>query len=302
MTKNLRDDIFFNRVINASKIYPDVPMKVKRFVTVCLCCWAVTLPAQDFPVGIRAQALGGCGAAYASDSEGQLSNPALVSAIDNVGITVFYARPFGLAELPLTALSAAARWRRFAVGVAGVALEHELASARNYALTLATTLGSSQTDSVGSRWLVLGLQGELSQLEIARYGQTTAYIVSLGLAARLAETLRLGVALRNLTSATRNGTNERLPRSAVIGLAYAPYERFLFQMEVYKQSEFALEWRGGVEIAVTAPLAIRLGLSSNPDRLTAGIALRLKPVAIQYTAFSHLELGWTQQFAVSVQR
>ena len=277
-------------------------MKVKRFVVMCQCCWAVTLQAQDFPVGIRAQALGGCGAAYASDSEGQLSNPALVAAIDNVGITVFYARPFGLAELPLTAVSAAARWRRLALGAAGVALEHELASARNYAFTLATTLGSGQIDSVGNDWLVVGLQGELNQLEITQYGQTSAIAVNLGFTARLAETVRLGVALRNLTSAMRTATNERLPRSAVIGLAYAPYDRFLFQMEVYKQSEFALEWRGGVEIAVAPPLDIRLGLSSNPDRMTAGIALRLTPVAIQYTAFSHLELGWTQQIAVSVQR
>ena len=277
-------------------------MKVKRFVVMCQCCWAVTLQAQDFPVGIRAQALGGCGAAYASDSEGQLSNPALVAAIDNVGITVFYARPFGLAELPLTAVSAAARWRRLALGAAGVALEHELASERNYAFTLATTLGSGQIDSVGNDWLVVGLQGELNQLEITQYGQTSAIAVNLGFTARLAETVHLGVALRNLTSAMRTTTNERLPRSAVIGLAYAPYDRFLFQMEVYKQSEFALEWRGGVEIAVAPPLDIRLGLSSNPDRMTTGIALHLTPVAIQYTAFSHLELGWTQQIAVSVQR
>jgi hypothetical protein len=71
-------------------------------------------------------------------------------------------------------------------------------------------------------------------------------------------------------------------------------------MDLYKQNNFAEEWRIGIETNPLSPLLLRLGVGTNPDRLTAGFALRVSKLSLQFAAFSHSDLGWTEQFAVTL--
>ena len=126
------------------------------------------------------------------------------------------------------------------------------------------------------------------------------FIGGAGCVARLSESFAWGAKLGNLFNA-KLGAAEPLPREMSLGLAYVPKTGAALQLDLYKESDFPLEVRGGIEYRVLQPLALRLGLSSNPDRLTCGMALRLRPLLLHVTAFSHAELGWTQQYAVTFQ-
>lgn len=46
-------------------------MKVKKIVLAMTIVWACAVSAQDYPLGIRAQAMGGSGVSLAKDAEGQ---------------------------------------------------------------------------------------------------------------------------------------------------------------------------------------------------------------------------------------
>jgi hypothetical protein len=111
-----------------------------------------------------------------------------------------------------------------------------------------------------------------------------------------------GVKLGNVFNARIGKTVEPLPREMSVGLGYMPKPGAVFQLDFYKESGFPLEVRGGMEHRVLSPLSLRMGISTSPDRLTCGLALWLRPAVLHVTAFSHPDLGWTQQYAVTLRK
>jgi hypothetical protein len=117
---------------------------------------------------------------------------------------------------------------------------------------------------------------------------------------RLSNALMLGSAFGNLFNAALGQQNEKLPRTACFGFAYFPTSTLTLQADLYKQNNFSEEWRIGIEANPWSPLLLRTGIGTNPDRLTFGLALRVLKLSLQFAAFSHPDLGWTEQFAVTL--
>jgi len=268
-------------------------MKVKLIVVLTLLSSHTLAPAQEFPLGIRAQALGGASVAKGRDAEALLDNPASLADLTGSTFTAFYTNPFGLKELRLSSFSGSANYAQFAFGAAVVDLGHALYRDRRYHLALARSFLPSQR-------LAIGASGTLRHLRISGYGDGSAILLNLGTQLRLSEALVLGSALTNLLDAGIGQQQEKLPRSVCFGLAYAPATTLTLQMDLYKQNDFAEEWRIGIEANPISPLLLRLGIGANPDRLTGGFALRVFRFSLQFAAFSHTDLGWTEQFAVTL--
>jgi hypothetical protein len=140
----------------------------------------------------------------------------------------------------------------------------------------------------------------LRHLRITNYGDDSALLFNLGTQLRLSESLTLGSAFTNVLDAAIGRQQEKLPRSVCLGLAYSPASTVTLQMDLYKQNNFSEEWRIGIEANPLSPLLLRLGVGTNPDRLATGFALRVFKFSLQFAAFSHTDLGWTEQFAVTL--
>jgi len=269
-------------------------MKVKCFI-VLICLSIETLAtAQEFPLGIRAQALGGASVAKGREAETLLDNPASLASLAGSTLTIFYTNPFGLKELRLNSLSASTNFANSAFGAAFVDFGNALYRDRRLHLAVARRFLSAQR-------LALGVSGALRQLRISGYGDDNAILLNFGTQFRVSDTFRFGSTLTNLLDATIGQHQEKLPRSVSFGFAYLPTSALTLQMDVYKQNDFPEEWRVGIEVNPLPPLLLRLGTGTNPDRLTGGFALCVFKCSLQFAAFSHTELGWTEQFAVTLQ-
>jgi hypothetical protein len=268
-------------------------MKVKHFVILVLASIETLASAQEFPLGIRGQALGGASVARGRDAEALLDNPALLVNLSGSTLTLFYTNPFGLKELRLSSFSGNTSYARVAFGAAVVDFGNSLYRDRRYHVALARAFLPSQK-------LAVGFSTTLRHLRITNYGDDSALLFNLGTQLRLSEALALGSAFTNLLDAAIGQQQEKLPHSVCFGLAYSPTSAATLQIDLYKQNNFSEEWRLGVEVNPLSPLLLRLGIGTNPDRLTTGIALRVFKFNLQFAAFSHTDLGWTEQFAVTL--
>jgi hypothetical protein len=268
-------------------------MKVKRIVVAALFLLDTILLAQEFPLGIRSQALGGATVAHGSEADALFENAALLANLLGLTCTVFYSHPFGLKELRLGSISGSASWASIAFGAAVVDFGNELYRDRRYHLAIGRQLLPKQK-------LALGLSSAMRHLSISGYGDDSAFSLNLGMQLRLSESLTLGSAFTNLLDATIGRQKEKLPRSVCFGFAYFPTATVTLQADLYKQSNFSEEWRIGIEANPWPPLLLRTGIGRNPDRLTFGLALRVLKLSLQFAAFSHTDLGWTEQFAVTL--
>jgi hypothetical protein len=212
--------------------------------------------------------------------------------IPDLTLTAFYSQPFGIKELRLSSLAGSARRGGLSLGVALVDFGNDLYRDRSYYLAMARNFLPAQR-------LALGLSAAVRHIRITGYGDDSAILLNFGTQLRLSESLALGSAFTNLLKAGIGRQQETLPQSMCVGLAYAPTATVTLQMDVYKQSQFPGEWRVGIEVNPLSVLLLRTGVATNPDRLTFGFAVRLLKVSLQFAAFSHTDLGWTQQFAVT---
>lgn len=278
-------------------------MKVKKIVLAMTIVWVGTTPAQDYPLGIRAQAMGGSGVSLAREAEGQFHNPALLAELATFNATLFYSRLFGLKELPLSSVAVAGRFGKIGLGGSAVRLGHDLFHDQllQFAMARAWQFRTSKPGA-GAGGMSFGMQFILKQTRITHYGQQQTLLVNSGVLAHFNEEWAWGMAAGNLLGAKAGSTRKPLPRYVTLGLSYAPGTRFAAQFDLYKQSDFSSEWRLGFEVGVLAPLLLRLGINENPDRFTCGLALLTRPLIVHVTTFSHVDLGWTQQMAITLQR
>jgi hypothetical protein len=268
-------------------------MKVKQIVILALTISDTLALAQEFPLGVRAQAQGGASVAKGSEAEALLANPALLADLPGLTFTAFYTQPFAIKELRLNSFSASASMTLLAFGGAVVDFGNALYRDRWYHLAVSRNVLPKQR-------LALGFSATLRHLRITGYGDDSAMLLNLGTRVRLSESITFGSAFTNLLDAAIGQRQEKLPHSASLGLAYAPTRTMILQVDLYKQHHFPEEWRLGIEANPLAPLLLRTGIATNPDRLTLGLALRLLKISLQFAAFSHTDLGWTQQFAVTL--
>lgn len=271
-------------------------MKVKPFIRLLVLLHGGVLFAQDYNLGVRAQALGGSGVAYANDPEGQFTNPAVLTQVPGKAVTLFYSCPFGIKEITLSSISASAAFGKMRFGAAVVHLGQTHFNDHTYLLSFAINPSLPAIRGQAARQFSLGIQSALRHVRISSYEAQREWQLHVGLLVPINQQLAWGAAFGNFIGVAR----ERPPRSLTLGLSYQLPQKFTAQIDFYKQSGFAQELRGGMEMTLFEPLVLRVGMGTNPDRFTVGLAFALKPVRLHFTTFSHFDLGWTQQYAATL--
>ena len=270
-------------------------MNVKPFICLLM---PITALAQDYNLGVRAQAMGGSGIALATDAEGQFINPATLAQVPGKAVTLFYSRPFGIKDLALSSLAASAALKRISFGAAFVHLGLKQFEDQNFLSSFALKIKMPAPRGPREKHFLFGVQSALRRVRIAGYESRSAWQMNAGFIAPMSTSLAWGAALGNVFGVG----NERSARNMTFGLSYRSSSRFVGQLDLYKQSGFAHELRAGAEMLILNPLLLRVGMSTNPERFTVGLAFALKPVTLHFTSFSHFDLGWTQQYAATLKK
>lgn len=258
---------------------------------------AAPAAAQYAEGGARVLALGRAGVALGAEAWGH-TNPAAPSGLAAPRLGVQASQAFGLSELQLGALAAAAPTP---VGTAGL-------SARTYGFderreTRVEVGLARPLPLTATRSLDVGLAVGYEAATTEGFESVGDVVVSAGVQGELLPSLRGGLAGRNLLGLLR-GDDEDLRHGAgtvpalTAGVAYAPSERATLVLDAHQDLDFGLSVRAGAEAVPVEALALRVGVSTNPVRLTAGAGVRLGGLEANVAVERHESLGITPAFGV----
>ncbi|MGI9175873.1 MAG: hypothetical protein ACR2GR_11205 [Rhodothermales bacterium] len=254
-----------------------------------LACSLYALPAlaqTSMEGGARAAALGGAATALEGDAWGQ-ANPAAWGTLPGRAVSFFASEGFGLEALRLGAVQYAepTPFGAFAADVRTFGFEEyrETQGALGYARRFAF-------DS--TRTFALGLSVRYYQVTIEGFGNASTVGISAGWLARVLPDVTVGFHATNLNR-PELASREALPRTFALGLAYRPDARLQVLLDAYKDIDFPVSIRGGLEVLPVEALALRAGFTTQPTRFTTGVGVRLGRIAADVAAERHETLGWT---------
>jgi hypothetical protein len=250
---------------------------------------------MDLRGSARAAALGQATTALAGDLGGHM-NPAAAATREARALTFYTRQDFGLAELRLGS----------AFYVEPTRFGHVAAGASTFGFEdyreVHLTAGYARGVSLGtSRRLYLGAFARYFRAQIGgTYGSAGAVGLSAGALVNVLPSLSFGVHATNLNAPSLADGTEELPQTLAAGLAYDATDRFRVVADVFKDLDFPLSARAGLEVAPVETLALRAGVTTEPTRFSAGAGVRLGRLAADVAAEQHQDLGWSPSVALSV--
>jgi hypothetical protein len=259
-------------------------------------CLAFSAPAQsgmDLIGSARATALGHATTALQGDV-GSHANPAAAATAPRF-LQLFAYEAFGLADLRRGGISLAIPWRSGALhgglGAFGSGAYREWYG----------SLGAAYQFGFGTtREVLIGARLRYYHTGIDGYGQSSALGLSLGSQVRLLPTLSFGASAINV-NAPEMTEGADLPQILAIGLAYEAAPDVMIVLDVMKDIDFPLSVRGGLEVQVLPPLALRAGYTTEPSRFTAGAGIALGRLSADVAAEQHQALGWSPAVGLGIQ-
>lgn len=268
-------------------------------VTSCMFVWdllgpcAAPVRAQPAEGGARSVGLGGATTALSEDAWGH-ANPAAWATVPGRTVAFFASEGYGMRELRLGAAQYVEPlpFGAIALGVRTYGFEAYRETRLEIGFARGLRLGSL-------RRLYAGLRLRAERVDVAGYGSATAYGLSAGGMVEVFPSLTFGFAATNV-NVPRWGRHEELPRTLSLGLAYVPTENVRVVLDTVKEVRFPASVRSGVEVRLVPALALRTGVATAPVRYTAGVGIRIRPLAVDAAAIRHDVLGWTPALSLGL--
>ena len=266
-------------------------MKHSTFILLSLVLALNRTCADDNGRGAHAIALGNAFVANADNAWSIRYNPAGLAHLTAFHGSAFYIpEQFGLPELRTVAAAAATPLTFGGIGVSVDQFGFDLYKETHVAVGAGTNLDWGVTG---------GVAVNLYSFAIERYGSAHRVTLDFGLMAEAAYGVTLGFSMKNVTGTTVGSLNERLPQIFLLGSRYTPIQDFSISVELEKDTRHPFMVKAGVEQWLFDILALRVGISDNPNKVSAGFAARTSGVEFGYAGYSHNQLGWTHQLEVS---
>jgi hypothetical protein len=279
-----------------NKIKKSMPTGKAGFALLFLALFALTATGvragfEKQQQGSRGVALGNAGTALTGNTWSAFYNPALLAKLGRSVGAGYSPAPFGLKELA----SAAGEYNEpFSFGTLA-------ASVQSYGFELyrETIVALSFAHSFDEN-LHVGATVNYMSLSLGKYGSDGFFSVDAGAAVSLPGDVTLGAFVTNINQ-PRIGVNlrERLPLVASIGAAWKPAEGLTVCSDVQKDIAYPLNLRVGVEYEPVSFIALRAGANTEPGRFSCGVGIKHAGVELDYSFWSHPDLGGTHGVSVS---
>ena len=240
--------------------------------------------------GTKAVSLANSFVAMADNPWSIAYNAAGLAQVKSVEISTFFVpEQFGLQELKTVSVAAAFPLEFIVAGLELDQFGFELYKESSLRFGVGISIDPG---------LMGGATVNLERVSIERYGSTQTTTIDVGLLAKIQNDLRLGFSFHNVLGSTIGPSNERLPQIFLLGARYAFLSDLVLVAEVEKDIRYSPIIKGGMEKSIFDFLSIRIGVSNNPDKFSAGIGLRYANVDFGYAGYSHNDLSWTHQVEI----
>jgi len=260
------------------------------------------LPAQAFfenvMVNPRARAMGDASVTVLDAPYAAYQNPAGLGLARRGAIATSYLKPYGLSftdqgylggAIPLgeKAGTLGLGFRYFAVNYEssfeGLTEKNKLLEESTYTIShgigLFRDLHSTVDIGYGLNFFRLA-QG----IDVAGEdpGDGWAVGLDLGLLITLHERTKIGAMVKNVNNPRIGSEQENLQQRVNGGISYEPYRGVITTFELESQLGEPVQYHGGVEMVIFRGFALRAGVMTSPNKVTAGFGYIFKGVALNY--------------------
>jgi hypothetical protein len=234
-------------------------------------------------LGARDVSMGGAVTALHNDQWAVFENPAMLSD-SNRSISFYTMRYYGLKELTDYAVNMTFPTKIGVVGAGGHTYGSRLYRKSRFRLALMEKI----------QGIRLGISLNYTDINLATpYGSSGALGLNLGLGAQLIEGLWLGAKAMNINDPHYQNDPVPLPRSLSAGISYNLANNVLITSEVYKDVDFPVSFRGGLEIKVMRFLQMRAGVTTEPVTFALGVGIHNRKWNVNFVTQNHQVLGWS---------
>jgi hypothetical protein len=261
----------------------------------------------------RSSAIGSGYAGIADDAGSAFFNPAGLALVTGIEGGVSYQRPYGLSffndfagaiALPMdrygtVALSA----QNFSVNYQGNDLSAERVVGLSYGAILHRDIHTSIALGVTAKWLYWKLGDSVADPSESPtiLGSASTLGLDVGVQASLWQRTRVGAAIVNFNNPTMGDpTPHDLPQIFRAGICYEPLDNVSTVIGAERILGQEVELSLGSEAWIFPELALRVGVTSNPNRFTAGFGVRVRQFQIDYAYLTHPELSGTHQVSIGM--
>lgn len=236
---------------------------------------ATTASAQIPPTGARAVALGGAVVGLEGEDGGR-QNPAALSGLGRASVSFGFSRLFGIPELDGRSINVAAPAGDRVLSFGLIGFGFETFSETELSAGLAGTV----------KGLATGLRLRYVRRRFDRYGTNNRFELDAGWMYTPAPGLVLGTSIRNLGVGS-DGVE------VAAGLTGRRTGRLLVAASVVMKRGTTADVRFGFEMQLVNAFVLRLGGSTSPELMTAGLGLIEKRLSIDLSVALHARLGLT---------
>lgn len=242
----------------------------------------------------RSDALGNATTASLS-SVGPHANPGSPATLDHSTVLFYGRENFGLAALRYGATQVAVptEWGVPSIGASTFGFDEYREVHLSVGIARPLQFGTS-------RQIHVGLVGRYHHTSIEGYGSAHAVGLNAGIVVTLLPALQLGAHATNINGASLVN-EESIPRTLAVGIDYQALDQVTILVDLFKDVRYPATIRGGLEISPVDELALRIGHTTAPVRLTGGAGIHLGPLHAAIAAERHQELGWSPSASVEIQ-
>ncbi|MFO8231339.1 MAG: hypothetical protein R6U20_01605 [Longimonas sp.] len=163
------------------------------------------------------------------------------------------------------------------------------------------SLGAARAFQLGTaRSLHLGVAVRYYHVAVERFGNAHTVGLHLGTIMQVLPLIHVGIHATNVNQPRWTGDTP-LPRTLSVGAAYDLSERVDLSADLFKDLDFPLRFRTGVEATIIPLLVLRGGMQTAPSEFALGVGLRRGALRVGVAAEQHWELGWSPAADVRVQ-
>ncbi len=256
----------------------------------------------------RATAMSDAFVAVSNDVWAAYYNPAGLAQVHRYGIASAVQRPFNQpflsnmffgASLPVSdrygTMSIA--FENYGVTYQGESLSSEMTATFSHGFYLLNDMHSSLSFGYNLKYYYWNLGQSVGGLNLGSAGTVG---VDVGMQASLYERTYVGVYVYNINAPSLGSESSHdMPQRLVLGVAYRPVTNLITSLAFDKTLGFDMQIRGGVEYVPLRWLALRLGASTDPNRVSAGLGIMYKWIHLDYSFNNHPVLPETHKFGLS---
>lgn len=131
------------------------------------------------------------------------------------------------------------------------------------------------------------------------YGKRSNITFDAGIMVKITEQLTFGAHTFNpMHVKISEYNNERIPTTLNAGFGFTFSDRLQLTAEAFKNSEYPMEFRSGIEYKLSKIAYARIGISTNPARYTFGFGLEMKNLTFDLSSSVHTQLGYSPQVSL----